>query len=135
MLDTQPPPSEPPLVDSVVRALEAGQRVVLDRVDLLRFDLRQLASRTLSGALLVAVGAFLMAAAWVTWMGAVVVWLQQYLSLGASLAAVAAATTGFGAGAVAIGIRRGRIGTAGDAGKSVGAASAEVSGMNGALRP
>ena len=135
MLDTQPPPSEPPLVDSVVRALEAGQRLVLDRVDLLRFDLRQLASRALSGALLVAVGAFLLAGAWVTWMGAVVVWLQQYLSLGASLAAVAAATAGFGAGAIAIGIRRGRIGTAGDVGQSVRAASPETSGTDGALRP
>ena len=56
MIDTQPSPSEPELVDSVVRALEAGQRVVLDRVVLLRFDLRQLASRTLTGALLRAAG-------------------------------------------------------------------------------
>jgi hypothetical protein len=40
MIDTQPSPSEPPLVDSVVRALEAGQRVVLDRVDLLRLSVR-----------------------------------------------------------------------------------------------
>ena len=134
MLDTQPSSSEPELVDSVVRALEAGQRVVLDRVDLLRFDLRQLASRTLSGALLIVTGAFLLAAAWVTGMAAAVVWLQQYLSLCASLAAVAAATAGVGAGAIAIGLQRGRIHTASDAGKSVGAASAETSGTDGAPR-
>jgi hypothetical protein len=33
MLDTHPCPTEPSLVDSVVRILQAGQRVVLDRVD------------------------------------------------------------------------------------------------------
>lgn len=128
MVDAQPSPSEPRLVDSVVRALEAGQRVVLDRVDLLRFDLRQQAGRTLSGALLVAVGAFLVAAAWVAGMGAVVVWLQQYLVLYASLAVVAAATAVVGAAAMAIGMRRGRTGTARDAGESVGVASAGTSG-------
>ncbi len=57
MLDTHPSPSEPSLVDSVVRVLEAGQRLVLDRVDLLRFDLSQLASRALGGAVLIAVSA------------------------------------------------------------------------------
>jgi len=135
MLETHPSPSEPSLVDSVVHVLETGQRVVIDRIDLLRFDLSQLASRTLGGAVLIAVGAFLLAGAWFALMGAVVVWLQQYLPLSASLAAVATATAGFGAGAIAIGIRRGQIGKAGDVGKSVRAASDEASGRNGALRP
>jgi hypothetical protein len=135
MLDTHPSPSEPSLVDSVVHVLEAGQRVVLDRVDLLRFDLSQLATRTLGGAVLIAVGAFLLAGAWFILMGAVVVSLQQYLSLSASLAAVAATTAGFGAGAIAIGIRRGQIDKVGDVGKTVRAASDEASGSNGTLRP
>jgi hypothetical protein len=87
------------------------------------------------GAVLIGVGAFLLTGAWFTFMGAVVVWLQQYMSLFASLAAVAAATAGLGAGAIAIGIRRGQIGQAGDVGKSVRAASHEASGTNGALRP
>jgi len=104
MLDTHPSPTEPSLVDSVVQVLEAGQRVVLDRVDLLRFDLSQLAARTLGGAVLIGVGAFLLAGAWFISMGAVVVWLQQYLSLSASLAAVAAATAGVGAGAIRRGL-------------------------------
>jgi Putative Actinobacterial Holin-X, holin superfamily III len=135
MPDTPPPLSEPSLVDSVIRVLEAGQRLVLDRVDLLRFDLSEFASRTLGGALLIGVGAFLLAGAWFTLMGAVVVWLHEYLSLFASLAAVAAATAGFGAGAIAIGMRRGQIGQAGDVGKSVRAVLHETSGTNGALRP
>ena len=135
MLDTHPPLSEPSLVDSVIRVLEAGQRLVLDRVDLLRFDLSQLAARTLGGAVLIGVGAFLLAGAWFMSMGAVVVWLQQYLSLSASLAAVAAATAGVGAGAIAIGIRRGQIDTAGDGGKTVRAISEEASGTNGTRRP
>ena len=135
MLDDPPSPSEPPLVDSVARALEAGQRLVHDRVDLLRFDLRQLAIRTLSGALLLGAGGFLVAVAWVAWMGAAVVWLQPYLSLGASLAAVAAATAGLGVGAIAIGVRRGPIGKLGDVGTSVRAPSPETRGTNGALRP
>ena len=135
MLDTHPSPSEPSLVDSVVHVLEAGQRVVLDRVDLLRFDLSQLATRTLGGAVLIAVGAFLLTGAWFTLVGAVVVWLHQYLSLSASLAVVAATTAGFGAGAIAMGIRRGQIGKASELGKSVRAASDEASGTNGARRP
>jgi hypothetical protein len=135
MPDTHPPPSEPSLVDSLVRVVETGQRVVLDRVDLLRFDLSQLVSRTLGGAVLIAVGAFLLAGAWFTFMGAMVVWLQQYLSLFASLAAVATATACFGAGAIAIGMRRGQIGQVGDVGKSVRAVSHEASRTNRALRP
>ena len=135
MLDTHPPLSEPSLVDSVIRVLEAGQRLVLDRVDLVRFDLSQLAARTLGGAVLIGIGAFLLAGAWFISMGAVVVWLQQYLSLSASLAAVAAATAGVGAGAIANGIRRGQIDTAGDGGKTVRAISEEASGTNGTRRP
>lgn len=138
MLDPHPSPPEPSLVDSVVRVFEAGQSVVIDRVDLLRFDLRDLASRTLGGAALIAVGAFLLAGAWATLMAAVVVWLQQYLSPFASLAAVAAATAGLGAGAIAVGVRRGQVGKAhiaSDLGKSVRAPSHDASGTNGALRP
>lgn len=133
MPDTHPPPSEPSLVDSVVRVVEAGQHLVLDRVDLLRFDLSELARRTLGGTALIGVGAFLLAGAWCTFMGAVVVWLQQYLPLSASLAAVAAATAGLGTGTIAIGIRRGQIGQAGDLGRSGRAASREARGTTGAL--
>jgi hypothetical protein len=66
MPDTQPSASEPSLVGSLVRVVEAGEHVVLDRVDLLRFDLSELASRTVGGAVLIGVGAFLLTGAWFT---------------------------------------------------------------------
>jgi hypothetical protein len=135
MLDTPPSPSEPSLVESVIHVLEAGQRVVVDRVDLLRADLSQAASRALSSATLIAVGAFLLAGAWFTLMGAAVVGLQQYLSLFASLTAVAAVTGGLGAGAIVIGIRLGQIGKVGEVSTSVRAVPDEAIVTNGALRP
>lgn len=136
MPDDSPTPTGPPLGDSVARALEAGQRLVHDRVDLLRFDLRQLARRTLSSALLIAAGGFLVAVAWVALMGAAVLWLQAYLSPAASLAAMAAATAGLGAAAMAIGVQRGGLGTVGDVGASARARSPEIRGAeHEALQP
>ena len=69
-------------------------------------------------------------------MGAAVLWLQPYLSPAASLAAVAAATAGLGVAAMAIGVRRGGIGTVGDVGPSARTPSPEVrGGEHEALQP
>lgn len=112
MADTDTAPTsaanEPSLVDAVVHVFEVGQRLVLDRVDLARFDLSRLAGRTLRGAALIVTGAVLLAGAWFTAMGGVTIWLQQYLSLVASLVLVAGLSAGLGVGAIAIGIRRAR---------------------------
>lgn len=108
MYDTHSSRSEPSLLDSVIRAFEAGQRVVLDRLDLAYFDLSQLATRTLRGAALIAIGAVLLSGSWFALMGAVVVWLQPYLALPLSILLVAAASAALGVAALATGASRTR---------------------------
>ena len=106
MYDTQR--SEPSIVDSLIRAFEAGQRVILDRLDLAYFDLSQLAARTLRGAALIAIGAVLLSGSWFAVMGAVVVSLQAYLSLPLSILVVAVVSAGLGVTALAVGASRAR---------------------------
>jgi len=106
MLDSHPTRSEPSLVDSLVRAFEAGQRVVLDRLDLAYFDLAQIATRTLRGAVLITIGSLLVVGAWFAVMGGLVLWLHQYLTLPASIGLVAGGSAALGALAIAIGVRR-----------------------------
>lgn len=101
---------DPSLADAVVRVLESGQRIVLDRVDLARFDLAQLAARVLRGAVLIGVGAVLLAGAWFAAMAGVVVWLYQSMSLtlASSLALVGALSGLAGTAAIVVGVRRAR---------------------------
>jgi hypothetical protein len=98
--------SEPSLADSLVRIFEAGQRVILDRLDLAYFDLSQLAVRTLHGAALIIIGSVLLTGAWFTLIAGVVVWLQQYMTLTVSLIIVAGVNAALGAVAISIGLRR-----------------------------
>ena len=108
MLDVDPRPGapEPSLSDSLIRVLEVGQSVLLDRIDLARFDVGQAARRLLSGVALLAIGAMLLTGGWFMLMGGAVSWLQPRLSLPVSLVLAAALTAGLGAGALAVGIRR-----------------------------
>jgi len=103
-----PSAPEPSLTESVVRVVEAGHRLVLDRIDLARFDLAQLAARILRGTALIAAGTFLLAGSWFAVMGGAVVWLDPYLPLAASLFIVGLGTAALGAGAVAVGVLRAR---------------------------
>ncbi len=127
---------EPSLLDSVIRIFEAGQRVILDRLDLARFDLGEVATRALRGAALVAVGAVLLCGAWFTLIGGAVVWLQAYVSLPASLALVAAGSAALGAVAIAAGIRRAQPdGIAGELLEAVRGASSAANETDGARQP
>jgi hypothetical protein len=101
-------PSEPSLGDAVIHVFEAGQRIVLDRIDLARFDLGHLAGRALRSAVLALAGTVLLAGAWFTALGGAVIWLRPYLSLGGGLVAAAVLSAGVGASAIAIGIRHAR---------------------------
>jgi hypothetical protein len=98
--------AEPSVADSLVRIFEAGQRVILDRLDLAYFDLSQLVVRTLHGAVLIVIGSLLLSAAWFTLIAGVVVWLQQFMTLTASLLIVAGVNATLGAAAISIGIQR-----------------------------
>ncbi len=103
---TDPGARDPSISDALVRVFEAGQRIVLDRVDLARFDLAQIATRTLRGAVLVAVGALLIAGAWFALITGAVLWLHIYLTLPASILIVVGASAALGMAAVAAGIHR-----------------------------
>jgi len=112
--------SEPSLVDSVIRVVEAGQRLLLDRLDLARFDLSRLVNRTMRGVAFIAGGAVLLIGACFALLGGAVMWLHQslYLSLAASCVIVAAVAGGVGGGVIFAGVRRtrpetGDLGTAG----------------------
>jgi hypothetical protein len=97
---------DPTLTDSLMRVIEAGQRLILDRLDLAYFDLSQLAVRTLHGAVLIVLGAMLLSGAWFTLLAGVVVWLHQYLTLPSTLLLVAGVNAVLGAVAIVIGGRR-----------------------------
>ena len=105
MAETQPAQPEPSVVDAMVRVVESAQRLLADRVDLVRFELRQFAQRAARGAMLMTIGAFLMGGAWLALMGGAVAWLQQFFSLPMSLVTVATATAGLGGAAMAVGAR------------------------------
>ncbi len=110
MLEPHPLRPEPSVIDAVVRVVDAGQRLVLARLDLLRSDLGEFANRSLRSAMFVAVGAFLLAAAWCALMGAATAWLQRYLPLPASLVVVALLTAGMGMAAILVGVTSGQRG-------------------------
>ena len=97
---------EPSLIDAVLRVIDASQRLVLDRVDLARLDVARLATYALRGAVLVAVGAVLIAGAWFATLGFVVLLLEPYLSPVASLALIAVTTFAAGAASIASGVKR-----------------------------
>lgn len=101
-------PREPSIVDALLRVFESGQRIVLDRLDLARYDLAQLAVGAVRGTALIAVGAVLVASAWFALMAGLVVWLHQSLSLAASLALVGGINGLLGALAVRAGVERAR---------------------------
>ena len=100
---------EPHIVDAALRVFEAGQRVVLDRVDLARLDLAQIAARTVRGAALIVLGAVLVAGAWFALMAGLVVWLLAYLALGASLALVGGISAAVGAAVISLGVQRANV--------------------------
>jgi hypothetical protein len=104
-VDSSPAPSEPSVGDALIHLFESGQRLVLDRIDLARFDLRELAGRTVRGAALAVIGGVLLAGGWFMAMASAVVWLRQYLPLAASLAIVAVVSAVLGATAIAVALR------------------------------
>jgi len=100
--------TEPSVVDSLVRVIEAGQRLLVDRLDLARFDLGKIVTRSLRGAAFIAGGAVLLTGACFALIGGAIMWLHQSmdLSLAASCLIVAAATAVVGAVIIFTGIRR-----------------------------
>lgn len=108
-MSAAPPQAEPPgITDTAVRVIEAGQRVLLDRLDLARFDLTRLVTLGARAAAALAAATVLLSGAWFAVMAAVAVHIQNdtELSLPASLLLVALVSALAGIAAIAIGLRR-----------------------------
>ena len=101
-------PEPPGLADTAFRVVEAGQRVLLDRIDLARLDLARLLTLGVRTAVAVAAGTVLLSGAWCGIMAAMALLLQTGLglSLPASLLIVALLSAFAGAATVGAGLRR-----------------------------
>jgi hypothetical protein len=99
----------------------ASERVIVDRIDLARFDAVEALSRRLRGALLLSAGSVLIFAGWLGLCAGGVLILDEHLSLPLSLAAAGACNALVGMAVVAVGLRHEKSGVE----SSNGAASTE----------
>ena len=74
-------PEPPGLADTAFRVVEAGQRVVLDRLDLARLDLERFVSLAVRSGVAVAASTVLLSGAWFAIMAAAALYLQTALGL------------------------------------------------------
>lgn len=91
---------------ALLHVFEAGQRVVLDRIELARLDALASISQTLRTAFLVGVGVGLLTIAWFTLTALAIFLLQEVLPLPASLAAAAVLNAAIGIALVLVGAQR-----------------------------
>lgn len=85
---------------AVARAVESGQRMLLDRLELVRLELQETLRSTIKATMLAAIGGVVLALGWVVLMAALVILLNRWLPLSACLAIVGGAH--LVAGAVAL---------------------------------
>jgi hypothetical protein len=74
-------PEPPGLADTAFRVVEAGQRVLLDRLDLARLDLERFAALAVRSGVAVAASTVLLSGAWFAIMAAAALYLQAALEL------------------------------------------------------
>jgi hypothetical protein len=97
----------PPSVSSAVeRVLNASQRLITDRFDLVRLESAEALSRALCGGALLSVGGILICGGWFVAMAIIVVLLDQYAPRAVGLAVVAVLSGAAGGSIVALGLRR-----------------------------
>jgi hypothetical protein len=97
---------EPSIVEAIGRVVDAGQRVLVNRFDLVRLDVTEVATRTLHSAVVLVLGALVLGVAWVSFSAALVVWLRAYVTLAGSLALVGCGNAVAGGLLVVLGARR-----------------------------
>ena len=89
---------EPSATDAVERVLDAGQRLVSERIELAKLDVQEAVTEKVSqGAMIVVPGLFAFGGWWIL-MAALVAFLNTYLVLPASLAIVGGAHVLLGGG-------------------------------------
>jgi hypothetical protein len=100
--------SEPSIVTALGRAIEAGQRIVVNRIDLARLDILDLFGRLARGGTMIVFGGVLLATGWLAFTSAAILYGQNYLTLPASAALVGALNAVVGGAILATGIQRAR---------------------------
>ena len=100
---------EPPgIADTAFRVVEAGQRVLLDRLDLVRLDAQRLLSLGVRTLISVAAGTVMLSGAWCAILVAVALTVQNNLALSLPLSLTLAALGSAAAGlaVLSVGLRR-----------------------------
>jgi hypothetical protein len=98
--------SEPSVVTALGRAIDAGQRIVVNRIDLARLDMLDVVSRVTRGGMLVVFGGVLLGVGWLAFTSAAILYGQNYLTLPGSAALVGAINAALGGIILAVGIQR-----------------------------
>ena len=100
------PDGEPSVLSSVGRAIEAGQRLIVDRVDLAKLDVLRALSNTFRGTALLLGGGLLLAIGWTALSAAATIVLHDRgLGWAASACATGVANVLVGALLAGIGVR------------------------------
>ena len=99
---------EPGLADTAFRVVEAGQQVLLDRLELARLDVVRMLSPGVRTTVMVALGTVLLSGAWCAILFAIALQVQSgfALSLPLSLTLVALGSAVAGLALVALSVRR-----------------------------
>ena len=100
--------SEPSVVTALGRAIDAGQRIVVKRIDLARLDTLDMVSRVAHGGMMIVIGGVLLAVGWLAFSSAAIIYGQDYFTLSGSAAIVGAINAGVGILVLSIGIQRAR---------------------------
>jgi len=91
---------------AVIRVVEAGQRLVIDRIDLATLDAKRLAVHAVGAAIFVTAGTVCLAGAWFALLAGGVVFALTYMPLANALALAAAVSLAIGGALIAFGLRR-----------------------------
>lgn len=94
--------------------LHAGQRLVADRIDLARLEVKEASQRIVAGVVAGAVGAFLLAYAWVVVMSALIGWISMGISAPVAYLLVGLVNAMLGASLALAGVQRMRKPRGGD---------------------
>jgi uncharacterized membrane protein YqjE len=97
---------EPSVSSALERVLDASERVIIDRIDLMRLDTHETVARTLRAVALLALGGVLLCSGWFAAMAIVILVLNEYGAPATGYAVVACLSVAMGASLVAVGMQR-----------------------------
>jgi hypothetical protein len=104
---------QPSATDAVERVLEAGQRLIIERIELAKLDVQEAVTEKVSQTVLVVVPGLFAFGGWWILMAGIVAFLNTFLVLPASLAIVGGAHVAIGGGVALSALKRGQGGRSG----------------------